>query len=56
MWASFCNLKKHKINNHPLGENSPNLVTLHPTTAKSNKGHLKSMIFINKTKDVCLHM
>jgi hypothetical protein len=25
---SVGNIKKHKVNNHPMGENSPNLVTL----------------------------
>jgi hypothetical protein len=37
--ANFRNLQKNylpKVNNHPIGENSPNLVTLTPTELKSS--------------------
>jgi hypothetical protein len=36
MWPTFLNFQKQpKVNNHPLGENSPNLVTLIMKQAES---------------------
>jgi hypothetical protein len=38
MWAIFLIFKNlPKVNNHPLGENSPNLVTLTMTTISSRR-------------------
>jgi hypothetical protein len=47
----FCNLKiLPKVNNHPIGENSPNLVTLYVCTERKKVRMKKSNHFRKKEK------